>query len=138
MKPVRLEQGCLPGYFFRIQLRDPPDDKAAHDYLGFAAKKALTFPKNSISRFSSAFSACSALYLPHSTGPGSFAPASGCSCFHTRTQFHGFGPEPGTELTPIRHESDSPSVSQGWSRTLARPASIITVKPNEARVSLRS
>src|SRR5680860_309637 len=52
----------------------------------FAAKKALTFPRKSISLFNSTFSACNALYLAHSTGPGSVAPASGCSSFQTRTQ----------------------------------------------------
>ncbi len=54
----------------------------------FAAKKALTFPRNSISLSSSAFSACKALYLAHSTGPSSAAPpaASGCASFQTRTQ----------------------------------------------------
>ncbi len=56
------------------------------DRFRFAAKKALTFPKNSISRFNSPFSACNALYLAHSTGPGSFAPESGCSSFQIRTQ----------------------------------------------------
>ena len=40
-------------------------------YRCFAAKKALTFPRNSISLFSSALSACKALYLAYPTGPGS-------------------------------------------------------------------
>ncbi len=73
-----------------------PNKRIVVVYRCFAAKKALTFPRNSISRFSSALSACNALYFAHSTGPGSAAAASGCSSYQALTQFPNV-----PSLTPI-------------------------------------